>query len=487
MGDKKNNDTTSAFDRIINEIMNEHSGSQMLEECMSFDVELSKKVPLRYRIIALGFVRKYSLEELNSKLKEEGCAQLYSRNLWEASLIFAFLNGMSYREWKSLQEECEEIRTNQEHANIYFNGNGITFQELKKYLNGNSEEDEQKEKRKKNHLMMTRHLTQVLEKKIADLDNDKAEFTSFLSTNLASFSVVREKTRYYFCKYLYFYLENKIENYLSAAQSGIGADIALAELSVLKGLTQLKRKKMSQEDARQFLVDANISCGEIFNAFNYFYFEYVSLDWMEVLMEYYGDITKLPKKEKTKLASALRHYQPEYKKLSDEEIIAKKVEEMSQREDEMDEIYSIYSDGKGYQKNRSGENTVRKFIKGTLDIDRTTLICFLLFFGSDAELPPEYVITKERLSEVLLECGFSGLKEEDDFDYFVIQYLKAPDPVEYLMEEVTRYAVHEENFYLYRMYRSSKSYNDEWINIMGVKKGSKSKKDQQENPDDQKK
>jgi hypothetical protein len=459
MAEKKR--TTPAFERIINEIMNEHSGSQMLEECMSFDVNLAKKVPLRYRIIALGFVKKYSLEQLNNKLKAEGCAQLYSRNLWEASLIFAFLNGMSYHEWKKLQVECGGIRDVQEGQIHYFRENTVTFLELQRYLEENSTGEQQ--------MMETKHLTKVLEEKIAGLDSSRENFTGFLAANIQSFSVVREKTRYYFCKYLYYYLEDKMNNYLSALRSGVGVEGTLAELAAFRGITQMKRKKMPLEDVRNFLVNAGISCGEVFDAFNYFYFEYVSLDWMEVLMEYYGDITQLPLKEKRKVAAALRHYQPEDEELTDEQIIAKKAAEMNKQEEELDDVYALDSEGRGYQRNRAGENTVRKFIKGTLDIDRTTLICFLLFFGNDAELAQEYVITRERLSDILMECGFAGLNEEDDFDYFVIQYLQAGDPVEYLMEEVTRFAVHEENSYLYRMYQSSKNYDQELRKIMGIK------------------
>lgn len=34
----------SIFDKMINEILNESTGSQMLEDCMSFDVNIAKKV-----------------------------------------------------------------------------------------------------------------------------------------------------------------------------------------------------------------------------------------------------------------------------------------------------------------------------------------------------------------------------------------------------------------------------------------------------------
>lgn len=93
---------------------------------------------------------------------------------------------------------------------------------------------------------------------------------------------MREKARYYFCKYLYFYLRHKIEDFLVSQSSSMNSPKALSELSVFKGITQLKRKKMSVDEIRDFLMHTGISCREIFDNLNYFYFGYISLDWLEV-------------------------------------------------------------------------------------------------------------------------------------------------------------------------------------------------------------
>ena len=127
----------------------------------------------------------------------------------------------------------------------------------------------------------------------------------------------------------------------------------------------------------------------------------------------------------------------------------------------MDRIYALEGSDRGYQRNRSGENAIRKYIKGELDLDRTTLIAFLLFFGNDSDLSAENAICEERLSAVLRSCGFPPLRPEDDFDSFVLGYLEADDPTEFLMEEVTNRALEEENFYLYRVYNLSSSYHED--------------------------
>ena len=131
------------------------------------------------------------------------------------------------------------------------------------------------------------------------------------------------------------------------------------------------------------------------------------------------------------------------------------------QEEELDEIYSREGTNKGYQRNRGGENTIRKMIKGNVDIDRTSLICFLIFFGRNTELSERNQINVKRLSTILHECGFNKLNPKDEFDEFIIGYLESDEPEDFLMEEVTRYAIKEQNFFLYQMYRGAVSYDEE--------------------------
>ena len=98
-------DKHKIFEQMMQGILSGALGSQALSDCMSFQPEVIKNISVRYRIIALGFVKRMSLEELNEKLTEQGCPKLYSRNFWEATLIYAFLNGLSWQEWKQVLEE----------------------------------------------------------------------------------------------------------------------------------------------------------------------------------------------------------------------------------------------------------------------------------------------------------------------------------------------------------------------------------------------
>ena len=448
----------SVFDRMITEMMNMDFGPELLDECMSFNMDAIEKIPLRYRLIALAFARKLTLEETDRLLRDSGCAELYSRSFWEAGLIYAFHHGLSYKEWKKLEKTASEVREQSENADVFFRGGSISMNDLRSYLDANSEADEE---------MATRHLTRHIEQQLKEIGTEE-DFRRFLLTNLRSMTTVREKTRYYFCKYLYYYLETRIRHYTDALRRGSGEEAALEELTVFRSLSKLKRKRMTPEEAEAVLEDGAISCGAVFDELNYFYFEYISLDWMEIQLEYYGNLKDLPPAGRARLAASLRRWNPAYRKMSDDDIIAAHQEYLDRCEEEQDRIYSLDGENRGYQKNRSGENAVRKFLKGALDLDRTTLTAFLLFFGYESELPADLEMTRERLSGILMECGYAALRESDSFDSFVCRFLDAKNPSEVLMEEVTRSALDEENFYLYRMYRSSESQEDTWQKLMKI-------------------
>lgn len=441
----------SIFDQIVNELTVEDTGTEQLDQCMQFNYSLSRKVPLRYKIIAIGFVRHYTLEELNARLQEYGLSKLYARNLWEASLLFSFSNSLSYDEWKNLSESVQNIKESMDSRDdALAAGSNVTIKTLHKYIDLNSEVEKAE--------FLTKHRTRHLESALKNIHASE-EFIEYLRSNIRLFSSVREKTRYYFCKYLYYYLDRKIEDYMKAASRNIQyrmADI-MDELSIFKGASKIRRSSMKQDQIREFLESAPISCGVLYAEFNEFFFDYVSLDWMHILLEQAGDLNNLPPKNIKKIADAARHYDKSYKSKTDLEIIIDLDKKMELHEQELDQEASLDSENRGYQKNRMGENTVRKYLKGTLDLDRTTFICFLIFFGSDLVKPARLFIDKIRLDRMLAESGFRQLDQDNDFDYFVINYLNADDPTDYLMEEVTRYAFSEENFYLYKLYQASRS------------------------------
>ena len=441
----------SIFDELISALALEFSQGGMLDDAMNLNPRLVHNIPLRYRLIAQGFITHSSLENLNARLTSHGFRALYSRNLWEACLIYAFQNRLTYGEWKKLSEESAEIAGRASEHDDFFSASSITLLDLKNYVEKNSSMEDNE--------MLTLHMTRLLEKEILQ-STTKKDFQTFIRVNIHSFTRVREKTRYYFCKYLYNDLSSRISRYFQAKQRGYGITQSLEDLAVFRSLSKIKRKSYTPGEALKILEESPISLREIFDSFNYFYFGYCSLDWMMILLETCDNPAELPDREKKAFASSARHYFPDLSSLSDDQVIAQVKRIAEQEQIELDQIYSLDSDLRGYQKGRGGENTLRKYIKGQLDPDRITFLAFLVFFGQESDLPADQKITEERLSLILSECGFAPLNRTVPFDSFLIGFLSARYPADYLMEAVETYAHKEQNFFLYQTWLNSDSEYD---------------------------
>ena len=52
------NESLSVFEKMITDISNPSGNTDLLDECMAFRPDMIKKIPLRFRLIALGFLKK---------------------------------------------------------------------------------------------------------------------------------------------------------------------------------------------------------------------------------------------------------------------------------------------------------------------------------------------------------------------------------------------------------------------------------------------
>lgn len=450
-------DINRIFERMVDDMCSLASADQLLDSCMSLSEEAIRHVPLRCRIIALGFVKHFTLDQLNEKLMQQGCPKLYPRNFWEATLVFAFMHGFSFADWKNLFEKYQELYSSMEKT-AWFQGRKITYGELQDYVLGNSDTQ--------GDVFATQMHTRHLEQALISADGSAESLQAFLMDNIHSFSSMREKARYYFCKYLYYYLNRRIENYFEACRKNQGVDEALSGLLSLKVVTVLRRnKRMPETEKRQRILESAISCGEIFDEFNIFYFNYISADWAEILIDCYEDISEIPSAQKKSLASVFRKGRNDLKKLDDEAVIRQCIREKEGREDE---TYAL--DGsRGYGKGRAGEHALHKYIQGTLDIDRTALICLLMFFASDAMMPPDHRLTPDRMQLILGQCGYAPLDVENDFDWFVLEFLESADPADFLTDVMTGYAHRSENSFLYHLYGNSVHYENELLKVLSPK------------------
>lgn len=459
----------SIFEQMIEGFSQKDTGV-FLDECMNtkLNVKQIRKIPVRYRIIAAGFVSHMNLEDLNQKLEDNGCERLYARNITEASLIYAFQNKKSYEEWRRLYELCEDMRAEVEDP--WFNNGAIKLNELENYVQENSEN-------KDGHLL-TQHITQHLSQNIRKQSNDEA-FLDFMKKNMEQFRPLRDKARYYYCKYLLFFINERVENYLNARKTRFDLEYATVGLNVLKCAAKLRKKFNNDQDIINVLKETSLSCGNIYEAFNEFYFGYSTSDWLDVLLDNSSwNLELLNLKEKAELANAIRSHENDWRELSDEEVIRKKQFEQAQREQEIDEEYRptdyVSANGEnsnhGYQKNRSGEKTVRGYIQGSLDLDRITLIFYLLFFANRFVQHKDLEMNRKRLDEILENCGFQRLSEDKEMDYFVIEYLEAENREEFLQLTVEAEAREKKNSYLYHIYRGAVSEDKVFESLLRNKK-----------------
>lgn len=236
------------------------------EELSKTEEKKLKSVPTRLEILAEGFASRWDLDQVNQKLEESGCEKLYARSFYEACLIYAFERQMGYEEWKELFTEGRKIFEESDGAQKrFFRGGKITLKELEEYMEAESVSEE----------LETMLLTRSLEEKIIQSDSAE-EFWSFVQENIEKFSSVRERARYYFCKYLYFYIQNRCDRYyescireeklrnqygnmLEKGERGREEKFALEELAFLKPLTKLKKDADKQKNNMSLEEKRNIS------------------------------------------------------------------------------------------------------------------------------------------------------------------------------------------------------------------------------------
>lgn len=441
----KNKAVQLPYEIMMEELFYSDVGSHILGQVIDpKHWESAPGVPLRYRLIGLGFMKRQDLDELNNILMEHGCRQLYARNALECTLIYAFSNKLSYGEWKKVFLACDTVRNSrvqgEDGSEGFFKKNRITFGELENYVLSFSNVSAKG--------LKTKRLTYVMNEKIQELDSDYSSFFRFYASIMDNFTEVHEKARYYFCKFLYMNLLGKIEHFLSHTGEDAPSQEELVELLPLKAESVLRRRSVKPDEIMEILRQCTISPGALFEEFNYHFFGYVSTDWVELFLENVSETDELDDGQICMLAKSIRSMAPkkvrkELEHIEDAVIVKNKFEEMHRAE--------------GKKGSRKGETAIRKYLRGELDLDRTTLICFLLYFSSSAVSRESVGIPPERLDEILDECGFSMLRKKNAFDRFVMRYIGSGNPVDVLMLEMDKYIAAGKNFFLYEMYSNSGS------------------------------
>lgn len=457
----------NTFEKLINELLAQNTVEEQLKNCIYPRGKNISNVPLRYRIIALGFVCKLNLNEVNQRLQQNGLSKLYSRNFWDSTLIYAFEKGLKYEEWNSLKQEA--LKFYHDLSDPILNESSISLNDIKKYLDIHSDNQ--------STTLVTKHLTQHMESQIRQITST-AEFLSYIQANINNFSIIREKTRYYYLKYLYYYLNGILDDIIISQdpKEQINDLSSRLDFLIIKGITKLDRcRTLSSDQKKAILMNSSISPKALFNEFNFYYFSYITKDWTEILLddfEFYKILDIDFNNPKTdialsRLANAIRAKNQkdtkrnniDWASLSNKEIFKEEINYIDNHEDE----------------SRDGEKQIRNIIQGKIDLNRTALISFLMFFSTDPKgtprkgIPNDQIVDEHRMNEILVECGYQKLDSADLFDHFIIQYLKTKKPELLLQELAFDFAENESDTPLFQLYIGLKSENIKSEKIYGGK------------------
>lgn len=460
------------------------NGKTFENAILDFEPGFADFLPKRLELLAEGFSNGWDCAQMNRKLLENGCETLYARSFFEASLIYAFDHHVQYGQWKLLFDECRKLYEKKTADSGFLSGGKVTLRQLESYLAKESEDG---------GMLQTAHYTRLLESGLRETASDM-DFITFMESNLDRLSAVREKARFYFCKYMYLYIKEKCGNYYKSCLISeellerCGGRLpegtrktqelfALEELTFLKPLTKLKKEAektgpgMTPDEKKEYLENAALTPGGIFDEFNYYYFGYISTDWVEILFELYGDFESWPRQTKLKVARSLGLCRPGSGSQEEQPALEKlklMADDERKREEALDSIHARDKESrkKAFGRGRSGEDYFRDFIVGRRDINRSTLVSFLLFVRSCVTLNEDNRITRPRLNQILQDCGFEQLRPDQSFDRFVMDFLRSRDPMAVIEAEVERQVTQGNDFYLYKVYRDAYCHQSELLKYL---------------------
>lgn len=496
---------------------------------MKPEAKESENIPKRIEILKTAFEERWNLEKVNSELERNFCEKLYARNRYEAGMIYAFENGLSYREWKRLYDTYREPKKLEQRETMQDNESGLYERQDKEIYDSKEQKNEQYgigiwggreinlkqikeyiEKNSQKETMQTGILTSQMESELKKVGaaGGFTNFQEFMDKNRKNFSPVREKTRYYFCKYLYFYIEERCQRYYARCEEKERAiqeekekqileycrrqeKNALTELDMLKNISVLKeeadklKSKVNLSERKGYLEKAGLSYRIIFDRFNYFYFDFITLERIEYLLECHWRIFEQTKEnEKSTEQNLIEQTKREQEKLKVAHILGyckenptpkqkekaflkleKLKEHFDNKEEKLDKLYSLDLENSGRQMGRSGETYFRDFITGKRDMDRDTFITFLLFVDGTTFLQVKNRITLPRLNRILMNCGFTQLEpSEREFDKFIRKYLiekNREEKMKLLCKAAQEAVERGEDFCLYKIYLQGKSKQEE--------------------------
>lgn len=422
---------------------------------VSFLNEIDRQNTLRVKLIACGFAWSLSTEQMQAKLKDHHQQPLYSRNLWEFILKYAFSNHMTYEAWQKLHQTVMDFTTRtheMEWEDVLVHTvegqlgqdealfrSAITIPALKYYIDHNGGITPQQ----------TPQFTEELERALMQTSKQRhaadahAEIlASVILENLQLFSVSRGRTRLYFLREVYFYMMWIVEELVALSEAGRTKEVLKEAGRYFSCRTELQKMQVcpTGEELRQVLMDKKITPKAIADDFASFFSGPFLMEPFEVLDAalndgrfYYEEkkilVQRLSKNhsnltwdESDDSEESLNRFLYQYVELQEESKHLKSTYR-AERKNRGDDIHYDSVLAKSSVHERRYETCLRNMITGKMDISREWLLLFILFVEKKTRQNGR-PLSIDHVSNLLQKCQFEVLDADRLFDQFFIESLK---------------------------------------------------------------
>ena len=454
-------------------------------EDLGFLAKIDRQNALRVKLLACGFAWKLSEERVQELLKKNRQQPLYSRNLWEFTLKYAFRHGLTYERWRDLHRTVTDYvsKTNgMEWDEVLFRTiegqlgqdaalfrGGITIPAIKYYIehNGGAVARE------------TRAFTEELERALQmaeerDAGDEGELLGEVVRENLEKFSAPRGRARLYFLREVDRYMDWVLEQLLNRLERWDKRLLPEQAGRYFGCKTELKEKLpgLSKEELRVYLTGRNLSPKALADDFVLFYGGPFFLEPGEYLLDgvenWYNDEDKMRLVQRLarqgedefpveRVVRAYTEYLEDEKDLKSvhqtgvkgkkrelargwnetsgvgtscgemEEEIRSEWENLLRLMQKVDKREEDYRDPRFSAVNRRKfEGCFRAMITGGMDVSREWLLLFMLFVDKGTNAIGAKRLRADRVNNVLQKCSFAPLDQEREFDRFMIKAIRDP-------------------------------------------------------------
>lgn len=439
---------------VCPEVKRDENGVEDVAFLRDIDSQYTPQHSMRVKLIACGFAWQMSEEQIQALLKKNRQAPLYSRNLWEFVLKYAFRHGMSYEEWRALHQTVMAgmsktngmawedvlsgtIEGHQGEEKALFR-KGITLPAIESYI----------EQHGGNVVSETRALTEEVERalRMAELRRDEEQsdaevLGSVIRENLERFSVPRAKARLYFLREVSHYMDWVVTNILELHEQGEKETVLDMAGHYFGCKTNLKKKEaekekpLSAKELRTYLREKNLLPSAIAKDVISFFGRPLLMKVEEYLEEalkeeWYSDeeeeilVCRLGLRSEAEEGVSADELLRAYIERAENDMDRKSRPRYTKKEAEEKKKPEEASYGESFHIRRY-ETCMRNMIVGEMEVSREWLLLMMLFVEKTTNQTGVRRLRLDRVNNVLQKCSFDTLDStRREIDAFLMEAIQ---------------------------------------------------------------